>query len=188
MAERQMETVLSDVRADHTARYHWAAQRLSGRILDAACGCGYGSAILADAGLSVVAVDVSEDAIEHAAKHWSRPGIEWLCADVTAMTFPPADAAVSFETIEHLPSPLGFLQSLREAAPRLLASVPNEAVIPFAAKPYPFHFRHYTRGELEELLRAAGWVVERWWGQKGKRSPVGDTVSGRTIVVEARRG
>lgn len=187
MGERQMATRLRDVRADHTARYHWAAKRLQGTVIDAACGCGYGAAILADAGLSVVAVDVSEEAITYAAKHWPRPAVEWLCADVTMLEFLPADAAVSFETVEHLPDSLPFLRALHKATPRLLVSVPNETIAPFHSGRYPHHCRHYTNQEFASLLCAAGWAVEAWWGQKGKTSPVEPIALGRTIVVEARR-
>ena len=187
MAERQMATRLEEVRADHTWRYHWAAERLSGNVIDAACGCGYGSAILAEAGLEVVGVDVSAEAIEWAARHWSRPSIEWLCADVTLLEFPPADAVVSFETVEHLADPRPFLRALRAASPRLLASVPNQAKLPFTLQRFPHHHRHYTATEFEALLNQAGWRVTGWWGQQHHRAPVKKGGRGRTLVVEAAR-
>lgn len=47
MSERQMQSDPALIRADHTGRYRFASKLVSGNVLDAACGCGYGSHILA---------------------------------------------------------------------------------------------------------------------------------------------
>ena len=54
--ERQVAPTLDGFREDHLARYHFAAQRLAGKkVVDAGCGVGYGSFILAEAGCNVLA-------------------------------------------------------------------------------------------------------------------------------------
>lgn len=189
MAERQLATSLCGIRNDHLARYLWAAERLGdrGRVIDAACGCGYGSSILADRGFSVTAFDIAPDAIEYARSHWDRPGIDWRICDLSSPEFAASDAVVSFETIEHLADPRQFLAAARTSAPRLIASVPNQDVIPFVRKRFPFHHRHYTTDEFAALLGECGWAVTEWFGQKDKFSDVHQRLNGRTIVVDAAR-
>jgi 2-polyprenyl-3-methyl-5-hydroxy-6-metoxy-1,4-benzoquinol methylase len=176
---------IKDVRADHTARYEWAAERIQGHVIDAGCNCGYGAAILADAGLIVTAFDYWFQGLEYARWHWDRPAIVWAKADFESdFSFPFADAVVAFEVIEHLGDPRPLLTEARRVAGRLLASVPNQDVWPWAPRLGPVHKRHYTRGQFEALLNESGWRVTGWWGQENGDSPVQPDVHGRTLVVE----
>src|SRR5438876_10897716 len=51
----------------HLAVYEWIAARVGGlRVLDMACGEGYGSALLATSAAAVVGVDANPQAHEHA--------------------------------------------------------------------------------------------------------------------------
>ena len=178
---------IKDVRADHVARYRWAAERTQGHVIDAGCNCGYGSAILADAGLIVTAFDYWFQGLEYARKHWHRPTTVFAKADFEdAFTFPFADAVVAFEVVEHLGDPRPLLREARRVAGRLFASVPNEDVWPHEPRLAPVHKRHYTRGDFEALLIECGWKNIEWWGQYGGESPVEPEVSGRTLVVECR--
>lgn len=63
--ERQVAPDVSGIRRDHVARYEFVAGRLvpGSRVLDLACGVGYGAHILAKAGHKVIAVDASPEAI-----------------------------------------------------------------------------------------------------------------------------
>jgi len=185
--ERQVAPTLDGIRADHVARYRWAAQRLPPKsiVVDLACGVGYGTYILAQAGHTVLGVDRDAEAVSYAQTHYSNERTLFLEASAEGFTDDGYGAAVCFETIEHVEAPLPMLKALNRAAPLLLASVPNEAVIPWAD--HPFHFRHYTRDEFEALLTDAGWRVTEWWGQIGKRSPVGPNVEGRTLIAVAVR-
>ena len=176
-----------DVRADHTARYQWAAERTAGHVIDAGCNCGYGSAILADAGLIVTAIDNWSPGLDFARKHWDRPATAWQQADfMVGFELPLANAVIAFEVIEHLEDPRPLLMEARRVAGRLFASVPNEAVWPHTARMYPIHRRHYTRDQFEALLDDCGWLPIDWWGQAGGESPVGLNVKGRTLVVECQ--
>lgn len=188
--ERQYKTNLGDIRADHLARYLWASDMIgpAGKAIDAACGCGYGSSILADRGLDVTALDISPEALAYGMRHWDRPSIAWgQCDLLCSPVLPNADVVVSFETVEHLKRPKKFLRAAREAAPRLILSVPNEEVIPFHASRFPFHCRHYTRRQLFKRLRECGWGVRAWFGQKDKHSLVVPELDGRTLIVDAIR-
>src|SRR5687767_6601798 len=64
---------------EHIYRYRFAARFVRGRrVLDIACGEGYGAAALLRAGAaSVIGVDISEEACEHARQKYgidARPG------------------------------------------------------------------------------------------------------------------
>jgi len=90
--------------AEHLARYRWAGALVEGkRVLDAGCGTGYGSELLARQGAAeVVGVDADADVIEAASR--SASGVTFVAADLREL---PADlgefdVVVCFEVIEHI--------------------------------------------------------------------------------------
>ena len=88
---------------EHIARYRFAKDFVRGkRVLDIACGEGYGAAALAKAGAaSVTGVDISRDACERARRKY---GLDARTGDAQAIPVPDRsiDLIVSFETIEHV--------------------------------------------------------------------------------------
>jgi SAM-dependent methyltransferase len=166
------------VHAEHLARYLYAAPLARGRsVLDAACGEGYGSAILAAAGAaSVVGVDVDPETVEHAR---ARHGIDARRADVADLPFDDGafELVVSFETIEHVPDPERALAEMRRVlSPEgtLVVSTPNAAEYLVASE---FHVREFTPDELESLLRAHFERVELVYQQNWLTSAVLDPVA-----------
>jgi SAM-dependent methyltransferase len=186
--ERQVAPTLRGIRGDHVARYRWAVEQLAGAptaVLDAGCGIGYGAALLADAGHAVYAIDRDQEAIIYGTEHYDRPAIRWTIADVCAVTCHQAHVAVAFEILEHLERP-GL--ALRRFPDRLLASVPNEAVIPKTEHSYPHHVRHYTPDAFELLLVGAGYQVLEWWTQLDLTDrPLARGTDGRTLVTVCAR-
>lgn len=185
--ERIFAKTYDEVRADHRHRYEWVSQFVPGKmVLDAACGCGYGSALLADAGARVVGVDKSQEAIDFARAAWARPRLQFYQADLMYSELPRVDVAVSFETVEHLKRPKLFLRELSlRGVRRLFVSVPNEDVFPYSPEANRFHFRHYTPRQLEKRLAECGWEVLDWYGQVDKHAPVTEGAKGRTIIAHA---
>jgi SAM-dependent methyltransferase len=189
--ERQVAPTIDGIRRDHVARYEFAANqvRKHARVIDLACGIGYGCAVLADAGHTVVGIDRSAAATDYGRAHFGRRKVALRTGDVMDVAGYETDSfdvATCFETIEHLADPLPMLQALHRVAPRLIASVPNEAVFPHRGR-ILHHHRHYTRAELAQLLESAGWRITGWFGQAGPESEVEPDVEGRTIVVTAAR-
>jgi hypothetical protein len=187
--ERQVAPTIDGIRRDHVARYEFAARRLpeQSRLFDYAAGICYGARILAEAGHHVTAFDIDEEALEYGREHYAHSRVQ--PCQVSKM-IPPmwaVDAAVCFETVEHLEDPRSLLKALRDSAPLLIASVPNEAVFPYAGQ--RFHFRHYTKAEFECLLNECGWHVKEWHGQLGDESDVvAGLETGRTLIAVAERG
>ena len=183
-----MSETIAGIRADHRARYEWAAGRLAGRkVVDAACGVGYGSKILANAECHVRAFDRSADALGFARENYNHDHrIQYVEGELEHVQFPKDfDAVVCFEALEHTDKPDKALQNFRGMAPWLYVSVPNETVFPYRGQKY--HHRHYSAGQLEALLNRNGWEVREWWGQEGTDSPVRERVNGRTLVAVCER-
>lgn len=142
----------------HVARYFFARPFTeSRRVLDIACGTGYGLGILRDRAAGVVGVDVALDAARVA-----RGETEVLVAEGTRLPFADRsfDVVVSFETIEHLMDRTRFVSELSRVLSvdgLLVLSTPNaNHTRPVNGKPKnPFHHHEYTPDELRaELL---GW-------------------------------
>ncbi|MWC26684.1 methyltransferase domain-containing protein [Paenibacillus sp. MMS18-CY102] len=165
-----------DVYDEHMVRYEAAAAYVPGlHVLDAACGAGYGSRMLHDAGAaSVTGVDIDHDAVELAQRDYGKPGIMFLQGDVLRLPFAgnTFDAVVSFETIEHVESGAAWI---REAARVLrpgglfIVSTPNRAVTNasnyFEEQPFnPHHRFEYKASELiGDLLPS--FTLEALYGQ-----------------------
>lgn len=185
--ERQLGTTLEQIRKGHVERYKFAVDRVSGTVLDAACGCGYGSKLMFDAGCTVIGIDIDAGAIAWAGKYF--PGPVYIQADISNLQVLGIKWAVSFETIEHLKDPAPMLKGLGCA--RLICSVPNEDLLPFraedfAGETYP-HQRHYTPVQFHDLLNACGWDVTGWHCQKTKDGPIEPGTDGLYLTYECIR-
>ncbi len=147
---------------EHLARYRFAARlmqelRLTGRVLDAGCGVGYGSAELASAGAQVLGIDISADAIAHARANFNGQFEQASCAAI-----PAEDGAfclvAAFEVIEHLADWRDFLREARrvlEPAGVFLVSTPNRLYYAESrekAGPNPFHVHEFTEEEFRSEL------------------------------------
>jgi len=140
----------------HAARYAFAVRNLEfTRLLDVACGSGYGLSMLAAEHQQVIGVDVDRDALRSASQ-----AAPVLAADGCALPFDDGtfDAISSFETIEHLDHRDAFLAELaRVLAPdgTLVLSTPNAVYTqPVNGRPRnPFHVFEYTPEELLAALR-----------------------------------
>lgn len=88
------------------------------RLADVACGCGFGSSMLADLG-QVVGADIDPASIQYAVSHYSRAGTSFRVGDVEDRSFLDSlgrfDAIVSLATVEHLRDPQAFLGWIRQA-------------------------------------------------------------------------
>ena len=165
------------LRNQHLARYRWAAGFAAGkRVLDLACGSGYGSAVLRAGGARrVVSADRSAEAFFEAKAPGSGAGtLVGSLADASRLPFRDRsfDLYVSFETIEHVADDRAVVREARRVlAPGglFLCSTPERRVISpgrtLEARPEnPWHVREYARPEFEALLTAAFSEVT-WLGQ-----------------------
>ncbi len=115
----------------HQQRYRFASRFCEGKqVLDAACGTGYGTHILAETADSVCGVDLCAEAIRYARSMYGAAKIhfEQSCVELTNFPDQSFDVVVSFETLEHTLSPAAALEELtRVLRPdgTAVLSVPN---------------------------------------------------------------
>ena len=89
----------------HLVVYEWIAARVGGlRVVDLACGEGYGSAVLAATAADVVGVDANPEAHEHARLRYTAPRLSFERGLVEAYE-ERRDAVVFLQTIEHVERP-----------------------------------------------------------------------------------
>jgi len=173
--ERFVPGIVGEIAHEHWHRYAFARRLVAGRrVLDVACGEGYGSALLADVAASVTGVDIAQEAVAHARERYAkRANLRFEQGSAASLPLAEAafDAVVSFETLEHLP---------RADQPRMLAEIarvlaPGGIVVLSAPNPVeysqargyrnPFHHHEPAREELGTLLAAALPAV-RWYRQR----------------------
>ena len=139
----------------HLAVYEWIAERCRGlRVVDLACGEGYGSNVLAGVATQVIGLDANPEAYEHARARYRRPNLSFergLVEDFDQ----EVDAVVFLQTIEHIHEPEALLDRISQIASIAYISTPNRLTLapPGAEKSdNPWHLREYDEGEYRELL------------------------------------
>jgi 2-polyprenyl-3-methyl-5-hydroxy-6-metoxy-1,4-benzoquinol methylase len=154
----------------HLAVYEWIGARVIGRrVLDMACGEGYGSEVLSRGAASVVGVDANPEAYEHARLRYRRQNLSFERGLVE--TFGEGargsfDAVVFLQTIEHVQDPVAVLEHFRAllapggvvyvSTPNLLTLAPSGA----EKSDNPWHIKEYRAHEFDTLCRTTFAEVE----------------------------
>jgi 2-polyprenyl-3-methyl-5-hydroxy-6-metoxy-1,4-benzoquinol methylase len=147
----------------HLVVYEWIARQVGGlRVVDMACGEGYGAAVLASAGAAaVVGVDANPDAFEHARLRYVADNLRFVRTMVETFD-EPCDALVFLQTIEHVRDAGAVLARFRElvrGSPQGVAFVSTPNVLTLAPpgaerSGNPWHVHEYRPEEFAALCRA----------------------------------
>ncbi|WP_374642424.1 methyltransferase domain-containing protein [Hydrogenophaga sp.] len=167
--ERQTAQHINGIRADHRARYAWAARLIRNHFpnpvactgLDAFCGNGYGSRMVSDlTGARMVGIDGSTDAVALAEQYYGQHRVVFGQAvfpfELTPEVF---DFAISFESVEHVQHSEALLAQLcRSSRGPVFLSVPNEKALPHASfsSQFEFHHRHFTIDDICQMMSHLG--------------------------------
>jgi SAM-dependent methyltransferase len=171
----------------HLAVYEWIAARCVGlRVVDMACGEGYGSEVLSRGAASVIGVDANPEAFEHARRRYVRDNLRFERGMVETWSA-DCDAVVFLQTIEHVFDPGAVLEHFKGmvgpggvvyvTTPNVLTLAPpgaEKSGNPWHLKEYrPEEFRalcsaHFSSVELLGLfharkLRVHGWALRAGW-------------------------
>lgn len=182
--ERFMPEVAGQIAFEHLHRYHFAARFCADKqVVDVACGEGYGSQILSGVAASVTGIDISADAVAHAARRYGSDSLRFVEASAALLPLEDdsVDVVVSFETIEHHDQHEEMLSEIRRVlrpGGLLVLSSPNKqyySIEPGYSNPY--HVKELFR---EELLALAG----RYFGEVQVYSQ--RVVHGSLLVAEGK--
>jgi SAM-dependent methyltransferase len=168
------ERTLPDVPAEnywfqrHLAVYEWIGARVAGlRVMDMACGEGYGSEVLSRSAGSVLGVDANPEAHEHAGLRYQRQNLSFERGMVENHGEPSAfDAVVFLQTIEHVQDPEAVLRHFRALlAPGGMAYVSTPNVLTLAPpgesrSGNPWHVKEYRAEEFRSLCGSVFGRVE----------------------------
>lgn len=159
--ERFTPECVREIWYEHWHRYAFASGIATGkRVLDAACGEGYGSALLSQVAADVVGIDIDAATVAHArARYAQLPRVRFEQRDAAALDFAPAsfDLVVSFETLEHLKAHeelvRGFARVLTADGTLVISSPDKRTYSDATGFNNEFHVRELYREELLALLQ-----------------------------------
>lgn len=153
----------------HVASYGFAEDFARGKaVLDLGCGSGYGAARIAALAKSIVAVDVSEEAIRFASEHYASPNLTHRVIQPDApLPFKSAsfDVVLSFQVIEHVRDDAGYVaEALRVLRPggTLIVITPNRKVrlLPLQRPWNRWHLREYDAARLAKLFSSGACAMD----------------------------
>jgi 2-polyprenyl-3-methyl-5-hydroxy-6-metoxy-1,4-benzoquinol methylase len=144
----------------HLAVYEWIGARTIGRrVVDMACGEGYGAEVLARGAASVVGVDANPEAHEHARLRYARDNLRFARGMVETWS-EECDAVVFLQTVEHVADPGAVLEHFKAMlAPGGVVYVTTPNVLTLAPpgaerSDNPWHVKEYRPEEFRALCAA----------------------------------
>jgi SAM-dependent methyltransferase len=157
--ERYLPEVSGQIAFEHLHRYYLASSLMKGRrILDVACGEGYGSHLLSQSGVEVVGVDISAEAVAHASRRYGSATLRFVEASAAVLPFESGsfDTVVSFETIEHHDQHEEMLAEIKRVLKSdgiLVISSPNKQHYS-VDRDYqnPYHVKELFREDFQALV------------------------------------
>ncbi|WNH09620.1 class I SAM-dependent methyltransferase [Thalassobellus suaedae] len=102
------DTYTNKTRRDfHLDRYKFASKYIKDKMVaDIACGTGYGTRCLLEAGKATkcIGIDIDKDAVSYAQRNHNVKGSQFICssAENVPLDNESVDVIVSFETLEHV--------------------------------------------------------------------------------------
>ncbi|MGL1902894.1 MAG: class I SAM-dependent methyltransferase [Fibrobacterales bacterium] len=135
--------------------YLQETKRVNGKILDIACGPGFGIKMLSGRGYSLVGADYDKKTIEDCTNFYDLEDTEFVTEDVTNITYDDNvfDVVLSMETLEHVRDPkkmLSEIQRVLKPNGLLILSTPQNS---YSGKPIcPEHIYEYSLQELTEMM------------------------------------
>lgn len=126
------------------------------RVLDIACGEGYGVNVLSDVAREVTGVDRDAPTLAHARIHYEKPHAFFIESDIfdlkKALYGRTFDITCSFQTLEHFTDQDRFLEVMKAVTKpqgKIFVSTPNKAMF---SSFNPYHVKELTYEELFTLF------------------------------------
>ncbi len=158
--ERFVPAMGGEIELEHLHRYVFACQYAKGKkVLDVACGEGYGSFLLGQVAASVTGVDIESAVVAQAKTRYPHDNLTFVVGDCCSIPCPDAsfDLVVSFETLEHISTHEKFFSEIsRVLKPdgMLIISTPERTKYNATKQEKnPFHLKELSYDEFQALAK-----------------------------------
>lgn len=150
-----------EIAVEHYQRYQLAKKFIAGKkVLDAACGEGYGSNLLAETACQVTGLDIDIETVKRANEKYGNSKLSYVHGSIEKLPFDDGtfDVVISYETIEHVNVTIqnNFLNEIRRVLKLdgiLIMSTPNKAVYTDLVEgKNKFHVKEFYVDEYLEFL------------------------------------
>jgi len=138
------------------------------KVLDIACGYGYGSVLLAEKASQVIGADYSADAMKLAKEHYNKENLNFQIEDITSMSFQDNsfDVVVSMETIDHVDGDACLLELNRVLKPGGILIISSHQNLHGHIPIVPWHLQEYSLPEFKIILKKHHFEVIKIYGEK----------------------
>jgi len=155
--------VFGEIEVEHKQRYHAILDLVKNKkVLDAACGEGYGTNLISQHAEFVWGIDISKDSIDWATTAYHSNNIEFKVSDIQTLPISDqsVDVVVSFETIEHVDEKAQekFLNEIKRVLKPngiLIMSTPDKRlysdIVGFTNE---FHIKEFYENEFRSFLQS----------------------------------
>ncbi len=169
--ERFTPECVREIWYEHFHRYAFTKKLVKNKkVLDAACGEGYGSHILSAEAETVIGLDIDESSVHHASKRYQKNNLKYIQGSCIDLPFEDKsfDCVVSFETIEHLAEQQQMLSEFNRVLKEdglIVISTPDKKYYSDATGfTNEYHVKELYKSEFKELLETH-WPQQSWFSQ-----------------------
>ena len=142
--------------------------KVKDKVLDIACGYGYGSALLSERAAYVIGGDYSTQVIETAKKNYFKDNLSFKTEDITSISFPnnSFDVVVSIETICHVDENLCLSELKRILKPGGILIISSHQNLHGHIPIVPWHLQEYSLEEFKLVLTKYNFEIIKIYGEK----------------------
>ncbi len=169
--ERFTPECVREIWYEHYHRYAFAKNLVKDKkVLDAACGEGYGSHLLSENAVEVIGLDIDEKSIEHAKNKYKKNNLTFIEGSCSQLPFDDScfDMVISFETLEHLEQQQEMLAEFKRVLRKdgvLIISTPDKKHYSDATGfKNEYHVKELYKQEFKSLLDEH-WQQQVWFAQ-----------------------
>jgi ubiquinone/menaquinone biosynthesis C-methylase UbiE/glycosyltransferase involved in cell wall biosynthesis len=149
-----------EIHYEHLHRYRFAKEFVRNKkVLDLACGEGYGSFMLAEKAESVIGIDIDESTIRHASSKYIKENLEFIEGSITNVPIKGEnifDVVICFEALEHIEEHDKLMKEVKRlltVAGIFIVSTPNKYTYTDQSNfQNPFHLKELYFDDFKDLL------------------------------------
>ncbi len=153
-----------ELTTEHMQRYISILPIVKGKkVVDIACGEGYGTNILAGSALDIVGIDINKETVENASKKYRKNNLHYKVGSVANIPLKSnsVDVIVSYETIEHVDEEAqkSFLKETKRVLKQdgvLIISTPNKELYSDRYHYHnEFHIKEFYKQEFIQFIKSS---------------------------------